>query len=239
LLVEIRWHSRGGQGGWTASNLAALAASYEGKYVQSFPAFGPERSGAPIMAFTRISDEPVEIHSMVYSPDIVVVLDYTLLSPSILSGLKQGGFIITNYTGSEEQVFSSLGIKKGDYRVVLIPASKLALEVLKSKITNTAMLAGIVKIGAERALLTTAKTIGSLRPLAIYKISTINAKPCEEVAVNALAPAAAAPTHALIAECSDSTGTNSVCTSPLATNSEYFSTIIVCGVMGYAATTST
>jgi pyruvate ferredoxin oxidoreductase gamma subunit len=150
LLVEIRWHSRGGQGGWTASNLAALAASYEGKYVQSFPAFGPERSGAPIMAFTRISDEPVEIHSMVYSPDIVVVLDYTLLSPSILSGLKQGGFIITNYTGSEEQVFSSLGIKKGDYRVVLIPASKLALEVLKSKITNTAMLAGIVKIGVVK-----------------------------------------------------------------------------------------
>jgi len=147
LITEIRWHSRGGQGGWTASNLTAIAASYEGKYVQSFPAFGPERSGAPILAFTRISDEPIEIHSMIYNPDIVVVLDYTLLSPNIVSGLKPGGTIITNYTGDKEQVFKALGIKRGDYKVVLIPASKLALEILKSKITNTAMLAGLVKIG--------------------------------------------------------------------------------------------
>jgi len=147
LITEIRWHSRGGQGGWTASNLTAIAASYEGKYVQSFPAFGPERSGAPILAFTRISDEPIEIHSMIYNPDIVVVLDYTLLSPNIVSGLKPGGTIITNYTGDEEQVFKALGIKRGDYKVILIPASKLALEILKSKITNTAMLAGLVKIG--------------------------------------------------------------------------------------------
>jgi pyruvate ferredoxin oxidoreductase gamma subunit len=146
LLIEIRWHSRGGQGGWTASNLTAVAAAYEGKYVQSFPAFGPERSGAPILSFTRISDEPIEIHSMIYNPDIVVILDYTLLSPSVLSGLKPGGVIITNYTGDEDRVFKSLGIKRGDYRTILIPASKLAGEILKAKITNTAMLAGLVKI---------------------------------------------------------------------------------------------
>lgn len=145
LMIEIRWHSRGGQGGWTASNLAAMAASYEGKYVQSFPAFGPERSGAPILSFTRISDEPIEIHSMVYNPDVVMVLDYTLLSPIILSGLKPGGVIVTNYTGNVDQVFDTLRIRRGDYRVVLIPASKLALEILKTKITNTAMLAGLVK----------------------------------------------------------------------------------------------
>jgi len=84
---------------------------------------------------------------MIYNPDIVVVLDYTLLSPNIVSGLKPGGTIITNYTGDKEQVFKALGIKRGDYKVVLIPASKLALEILKSKITNTAMLAGLVKIG--------------------------------------------------------------------------------------------
>lgn len=146
-MIEIRWHSRGGQGGWTASNLTAMAASYEGKYVQSFPAFGPERSGAPILSFTRISDKPIEIHSMIYNPDIVVILDYTLLSPGILSGLKPGGVIITNYTGNVDQVFEVLRIKKGDYKLILIPASKLAMEILKAKITNTAMLAGLIKYG--------------------------------------------------------------------------------------------
>ncbi|MEM0002279.1 MAG: 2-oxoacid:acceptor oxidoreductase family protein [Desulfurococcaceae archaeon] len=145
MMIEIRWHSRGGQGGWTASNLTAMAASYEGKYVQSFPAFGPERSGAPILAFTRISDKPIELHSMIYNPDIVVVLDYTLLSPGIVSGLKPGGTIITNYAGSVDQVLKSLNVNRRDYKLILIPASKLALEVLKSKITNTAMLAGLIK----------------------------------------------------------------------------------------------
>lgn len=147
MIIEIRWHSRGGQGGWTASNLTAIAASYEGKYVQSFPAFGPERSGAPILAFTRISDKPIQIHSMIYEPDIVVILDYTLLSPKVLSGLKKNGVVISNYTGNVQQVLDSLGIKKGDYKLILIPASKLALEILRSKITNTAMMAGLVKQG--------------------------------------------------------------------------------------------
>ncbi|MEM4487593.1 MAG: 2-oxoacid:acceptor oxidoreductase family protein [Desulfurococcaceae archaeon] len=147
MLIEIRWHSRGGQGGWTASNLTSMAASYEGKYVQSFPAFGPERSGAPILSFTRISDEPIDIHSMIYEPDIVVVLDYTLLSPNIISGLKPGGAIITNYTGDVKLAVERLGVKPGEYRLILVPASKLAMEILKAKITNTAMLAGLVKQG--------------------------------------------------------------------------------------------
>jgi len=124
-----------------------MAASYEGKFVQSFPAFGPERSGAPIMSFTRISDEPIEIHSMIYEPDIVVVLDYTLLSPGLLSGLKGNGIVVSNYTGDVQRVLDSLGIKRGDYKLVLIPASKLALEVLKAKVTNTAMLSGLIKLG--------------------------------------------------------------------------------------------
>ncbi|MEM4717440.1 MAG: 2-oxoacid:acceptor oxidoreductase family protein [Desulfurococcaceae archaeon] len=150
MILEIRWHSRGGQGGWTASNLTAIAASYEGKYVQSFPAFGPERSGAPILSFTRISDEPIEIHSMIYNPDIVVVLDYTLLSPGILSGLKKNGVVVSNYAGKIDDIFKTLGIRRGDYRLILIPASKLALEILKTKITNTAMLAGLVKLGVVK-----------------------------------------------------------------------------------------
>ncbi|MEM1628441.1 MAG: 2-oxoacid:acceptor oxidoreductase family protein [Desulfurococcaceae archaeon] len=147
MLTEIRWHSRGGQGGWTASNLVAVAAAYEGKYVQSFPAFGPERSGAPILSFTRISDQPIELHSMIYNPDIVVVLDYTLLSPGIVKGLKPGGSIVTNYPGNVELVIERLGIKKGDYRVILVPATKLALEILRTNITNTAMIGGLLKLG--------------------------------------------------------------------------------------------
>jgi len=145
LLVEIRWHGRGGQGVWTASNLLAVAASYEGKYVQSFPAFGPERSGAPITAYTRISDEPIEVHSMIYEPDVVVVLDYTLLSPSIVAGLKRGGVVVTNYAGNPGRALEALGVKPGEYRVYASPASKLALEILKRGITNTAMVGALLK----------------------------------------------------------------------------------------------
>lgn len=146
MLVEIRWHGRGGQGVWTVSNLLAAAASREGKHVQSFPTFGPERSGAPVAAFTRISDEPIEIHSMVYEPDAVVVLDYTLLGNKfVVEGLKSGGLIVTNYSGDPRNVFSAIGIDRGSYRVFVCPASKLALEVLKRPITNTAMLAALLR----------------------------------------------------------------------------------------------
>jgi pyruvate ferredoxin oxidoreductase gamma subunit len=147
VLIEIRWHGRGGQGVWTASNIVATAAAYGGKYAQSFPAFGPERSGAPVLSFTRISDEPIEVHSMVYNPDILVILDYTLLSPRIVEGLKPEGVIVTNYTGDVNSVLERLGIKRGDYRVLLVPASKLALEILRIRATNTAMIGGLLKLG--------------------------------------------------------------------------------------------
>ena len=80
VLIVVRWHGRGGQGAWTASELLAKAAIHEGKYIQSFPEFGPERMGAPVRAFTRISDKPIRLHCSVYSPDIVVVLDPTLMA---------------------------------------------------------------------------------------------------------------------------------------------------------------
>ncbi|MEM4888630.1 MAG: 2-oxoacid:acceptor oxidoreductase family protein [Thermosphaera sp.] len=147
MMIEMRWHGRGGQGAWTASNIVAMAASYEGKYVQSFPAFGPERSGAPMLSFTRISEEPIEIHSMIYNPDVVIVLDHTLLSPAIVQGLKKGGVIVSNYVGTPESFLAKIGVKKGDYRVILTPASKLALEILKVNITNTAMIGGLLRIG--------------------------------------------------------------------------------------------
>ncbi|WFO75036.1 2-oxoacid:acceptor oxidoreductase family protein [Desulfurococcaceae archaeon MEX13E-LK6-19] len=146
MLIEVRWHGRGGQGAWTASNLLAMAVALAGKHTQSFPAFGPERSGAPVLAFTRISDEPIEIHSMIYNPDIVVVLDPTLLaSVNVVAGLKKGGLIVINYEGEKDKLFKLLGIQPGEYKVWTVPASKLALDILKRNITNTAMIGALVK----------------------------------------------------------------------------------------------
>jgi len=145
-MFEVRWHGRGGQGAWTAANLLATAAMLDGKHVQSFPAFGPERAGAPVLAFTRISDEPIEIHCMVYEPDAVVVLDPTLLATvNVVEGLKKGGSIIVNFDGEAEELYKALGVSKGDYKVFAVPATKLALEVLKRPITNTAMIGALLK----------------------------------------------------------------------------------------------
>ena len=89
-MVEFRWHGRGGQGAWTASELLARTALDEGKYIQSFPEFGPERMGAPVTAFTRISTEPIRLHCAIYDPDVVVVLDNTLLkSVPVTAGLNR------------------------------------------------------------------------------------------------------------------------------------------------------
>ncbi|MEM2568110.1 MAG: 2-oxoacid:acceptor oxidoreductase family protein, partial [Candidatus Bathyarchaeia archaeon] len=96
-VIEVRWHGRGGQGAWTASELLARAAVYEGKYIQSFPEFGPERMGAPVSAFTRISTEPIRIHCAVYNPDVVVVLDPTLLKAvPVTDGMSENGRLIIN-----------------------------------------------------------------------------------------------------------------------------------------------
>ncbi|WP_440059704.1 2-oxoacid:acceptor oxidoreductase family protein [Thermogladius sp. 4427co] len=145
MLIEVTWYGRGGQGAWTSSNLLAMAAALDGKYAQSFPAFGPERSGAPMLAFTRISDEPIEIHSMVYNPDIVIVLDDSLISPNILSGIKENGILVLNYEGSKEALFKRLGEIRGNISIYITPATRLALEILKANITNTAMLGGLMK----------------------------------------------------------------------------------------------
>ena len=100
-IIEFRWHGRGGQGAWTASELLARTALKEGKYIQSFPEFGPERMGAPVAAFTRISDTPIRIHCAVYEPDVVIVLDPTLLkSVPVTSGLSETGTIIINSTAT-------------------------------------------------------------------------------------------------------------------------------------------
>jgi len=155
-MLEIRWHGRGGQGVWTASNLLAVAAMIDGKHVQSFPAFGPERSGAPLVAFTRISDEPIEIHSMIYEPDIVVVLDPTLLGTSnVVEGLGKGGTLVINFTGPPKELLKALNIGIGEFKVFYAPATKLAMEVLGRPIMNTAMVGALLKanpLASERTI---------------------------------------------------------------------------------------
>jgi 2-oxoacid:acceptor oxidoreductase gamma subunit (pyruvate/2-ketoisovalerate family) len=143
-IVEFRWHGRGGQGAWTASELLARTALYEGKYIQSFPEFGPERMGAPVTAFTRISTEPIRIHCAVYEPDIVVVLDPTLLKTvPVTSGLNENGIIIINSADEPAKVKEALKMEKG--KLWTIPATEIALRILGMPITNTALLGTVAR----------------------------------------------------------------------------------------------
>jgi 2-oxoacid:acceptor oxidoreductase gamma subunit (pyruvate/2-ketoisovalerate family) len=143
-LLEFRWHGRGGQGAWTASELLARAALYEGKYIQSFPEFGPERMGAPVTAFTRISTEPIRIHCAVYEPDVVIVLDSTLLKTVLVtSGLDKNSIIIINSAEKPAKVRENLKVEKGN--VWTIPATEIALRILGVPITNTAMLGAVAR----------------------------------------------------------------------------------------------
>ena len=111
-LLEVRWHGRGGLGAVTSAELVARAAISEGKYAQSFPSFGPERRGAPVLAFLRISDEFIRIRTNIYEPDVVVVIDPTLLSVvDIVSGLKEKGKIIINSRKSPGELKSEFGYR--------------------------------------------------------------------------------------------------------------------------------
>ena len=144
-MIEIRWHGRGGQGAKTASLLLADAAFNTGKYIQGFPEYGPERMGAPITAYNRISDNPITIHSNIYEPDYVVVVDDTLLeSVPVTAGLKKSGAIVINTTKSADYLKKVLkGYEGGIYT---IDARKLSMETLGKYFPNTPMLAAIVKV---------------------------------------------------------------------------------------------
>lgn len=144
-LLEFRWHGRGGQGAWTASELLARTAICEGKFIQSFPEFGPERMGAPVSAFTRISTEPIRIHCAVYEPDVVVVLDPTLLKTvPVTSGLnKEDGIVIVNSSDEPSAVSENLKVEK---KIVwTVPATEIAIRVLGAPITNTALLGAVAR----------------------------------------------------------------------------------------------
>ena len=142
-MIEIRFHGRGGQGAVTSAELTALAAIEEGKYAQAFPSFGPERRGAPVMAFVRVSDEPIRTREKIYEPDIVVVLDPTLLDiVNVASGLKEDGIVVLNTTKSAEEVREVSGISS---KLALVDARRIAIETMGIPITNTTLLGAMLK----------------------------------------------------------------------------------------------
>lgn len=144
-LTEFRWHGRGGQGAKTAALLLADVAFKTGKHVQGFPEYGPERMGAPITAYDRISDTEIRVHSNIYDPDYVVVVDETLLhSVDVTQGLKKNGAILVNTSKSSEEIYMNLNGYQG--KVYTIDAHKVCMKTLGKYFPNTPMLAAIVKI---------------------------------------------------------------------------------------------
>jgi pyruvate ferredoxin oxidoreductase gamma subunit len=144
-LTEIRWHGRGGQGAKTAALLFADAALGEGLYIQAFPEYGPERMGAPVQSFDRLSDEPITIHCGVTNPSVVVVLDPTLIGTvDVTQGLPDDGAIIINTSETAKDIRKKLGITKG--KVYTVDASTISRETIGREIPNTPMLGALAKV---------------------------------------------------------------------------------------------
>ncbi|MEE9191375.1 MAG: 2-oxoacid:acceptor oxidoreductase family protein [Candidatus Aerophobetes bacterium] len=143
-IMEIRWHGRGGQGAKTAALALAESALREGKYIQGFPEYGPERMGAPIQAFTRISDRPILIHSHVANPDVVVVLDTTLLEMvDVTVGMSAEGTLLANSPNSPGEIREQLNLSAG--KVFTVDATSISLATLGRNIPNTPMLGALIK----------------------------------------------------------------------------------------------
>jgi len=144
-LVEIRWHGRGGQGAVTAAKILAESAILDGRFIQAFPEYGPERAGAPVRSFTRISKVPIYIHSQVTEPKLVVVLDPTLLEVvDVTEGLAEDGTLIINTNESARDIRSRLNIK--GRKIFTVPATDIAIKELKRNIPNTPMISALLKV---------------------------------------------------------------------------------------------
>lgn len=143
-IIEVRWHGRGGQGAVTSAELVALAAINSGKYGQSFPSFGPERRGAPVLAFLRVSEnEPIRVRTEIVDPDIVVVLDPSLLRiVDVTSGLKKKGTLVINTKKAPEEIKAAHG---NGYRLATVDATAIARKELGLPITNTTMIGALLK----------------------------------------------------------------------------------------------
>jgi len=145
-MLEIRWHGRGGQGAVTSVELLALSAIGEGRFAQGFPSFGPERRGAPVAAFNRVDDKQIKIRSGIYTPDVVVVLDESLLAMvDVAEGLKRTGTLIVNTTRNLEELRSNI---KFAGRIAVCDATGIAWKELGVPITNTTMLGAVVRMSA-------------------------------------------------------------------------------------------
>ena len=144
-MYEIRWHGRAGQGIITVSRLLAYAGLLEKKHIQSFPEFGPERIGAPMTGFTRISDSPIEVHSRINNPNVVVVLDSSLLKiVNVTDGLRDGGTLLVNSEKPGKEIAKELGLS--NVHCYTVDATKISLDVFGSgKAFNTAMLGALLK----------------------------------------------------------------------------------------------
>ena len=144
-ITEIRWHGRAGQGAKTAALLLAGAALKEGKYIQGFPEYGPEREGAPMKAFTRISESPILIHCDVVNPEAVVVLDSTLLEvANVTQGLGDEGILLVNTKSSPEEIRERLKFNKG--KVFTVDATPISLKTLGRNLPNMPMLGALIKV---------------------------------------------------------------------------------------------
>ncbi|MDD4725232.1 MAG: 2-oxoacid:acceptor oxidoreductase family protein [Tissierellia bacterium] len=144
-LLEIRWHGRGGQGVKTAALLLADVLFYSGKYVQGFPEYGPERMGAPVTAYNRISNDKIRVHSNIYEPGYVAVVDHSLIrSANVTKGLKKDGAILINTKLDPEEAKSLL--KDFEGKVFTIDAETISIDILGKYFPNMPMLAGIIKM---------------------------------------------------------------------------------------------
>ncbi len=153
-MIEIRFHGRGGQGAVTSVELLALAAIAEGKYAQGFPSFGPERRGAPVLAFLRIDDQPIRLRCKIANPDVVLILDPSLIRiQKPAADLKGNGWIVLNTHKSPAEVRKEYGFK---HRLAVVDANHIAREVLGVPITNTTMLGALIRatgvVGVEALL---------------------------------------------------------------------------------------
>lgn len=145
-MVEVRWHARAGQGAVTASKYLAESAMDEGFYIQAFPEYGAERRGALIKSFTRISEKPIRVHSQIYNPNVVLILDPSLVgSNEITEGLRKGGKIIVNTTKSPEEIAKKLGVSD-EFEVHTLDATGIANETIGRPLPNMPMLAAFIKV---------------------------------------------------------------------------------------------
>lgn len=157
-MLEIRVHGRGGMGVVTTSKLIAIAGFYDKKFTQAFPSFGPERSGAPVTSFARIDDKEIRNRSQIYEPDVVIVLDSTLIGViDVTSGLKSNGMVIVNTKKDAKK----LGLK-GNYQVYAVDAGTIAKKIFGREIVNTPILGAFSKISKALSLKSCEKAAAEL-----------------------------------------------------------------------------